>query len=513
MRINFGVFWKIADRQVTDMSVIGRNIFANFFGIALVTALTVAITPAQIRILGVEAFGIVGFIATLQLAFTALDLGLSSTLTRELAADHSEGKKDSVPLVRSALFIYFGIAIVVGALLALLSGLIARHWFNAGSLRVELIERSLQLVALFLALRWPVALYTGVLSGFQRLDTLNIVKSLAAIFRLAGGLIVLLVWRTLESYLWWIAFSALVEVALYAYACRHIYALMPWAPAISRQAIQRVWKFSLRMNLLGILALMIVQMDRLIVSKQLSLVELGNYNLAYTLATGLALITGAISSAVLPAFAALRHDSAPQTVADQYIKADRLMLSIVGFAAFTLMAYGDVILHIWVGPGSAGAVNALMYLALGFWCNSISAIAYNFAVAKGRPERFIQVNMLVIIPYALLIYFLVNALGIEGAALAWVALNLVYIFVLVRPVHKEMVGISTATWITKAVLPVAIAGGTLIMGVRFSAEMYTDQLPLSTSLILLFISCVSYGVFVLKYTGLNPLKFDRKNIL
>jgi O-antigen/teichoic acid export membrane protein len=67
---------------VTDMSVIGRNIFANFFGIALVTALTVAITPAQIRILGVEAFGIVGFIATLQLAFTALDLGLSSTLTR-----------------------------------------------------------------------------------------------------------------------------------------------------------------------------------------------------------------------------------------------------------------------------------------------------------------------------------------------------------------------------------------------------------------------------------------------
>ena len=495
------------------MSVVGRNIFANLFGIALVTALTVAIIPAQIRILGIEAFGVVGFIATLQLAFTALDLGLSSTLTRELAADHSEGKKDSVLLVRTALSLYYGIAIVVGLLLAILAGPIAHNWFNASALSVELLEHSLQIIALFLAVRWPVALYTGILSGFQRMDTLNIVKSVAAIVRLAGGLIVLIAWRTLDSYLWWIALSAVIEVALFALACRGIYALMPWMPGISNKAVQRVWRFSLSMNLLGILALIIVQMDRLIVSKQLSLVELGQYNLAYTAATGLALVTGAISSAVLPAFAALREDSAPQMVVEQYIKADRMMLSVMGFAAFTLMAYGDVILNLWIGKESAGAVSPLIYLAFGFWCNAISAIAYNFAVAKGRPERFIRVNILVILPYAILIYVLVNRFGIDGAAMGWVVLNVVYIITLVRPVHRHMVGISTTTWLTKAVLPVLAAGGLLIIGVRIAAEGWIGDLSQATCLSLLCISCFLYGVFALKYTGLNPFSFDRKNLL
>lgn len=495
------------------MSVVRRNIFANLFGIGLVTALTVAITPAQVRILGIEAFGVVGFITTLQLAFTALDLGLSSTLTKELAADHSEGKKDSVPLVRSALFIYFGIAIVVGAFLALMAGPIARHWFNSSGLSPQLLEHSLQIIALFLALRWPVALYSGVLGGFQRLDTLNIVKSVAAIFRLAGGLVVLVIWSTLESYLWWIAFSALIEVALFTIACQRIYPFMPWVPWISGVAIRRVWKFSLSMNLLGILALMIVQMDRLIVSQRLSLAELGEYNLAYTVATGLALITGAISSAVLPAFAALKYDSPPQEVADQYIKADRLMLSVVGFAAFALMAYGDVILNLWIGPESIGAVQPLIFLAIGFWCNAISAIAYNFAVAKGRPERFIQVNIAVILPYAVLIYSLVNVMGITGAALAWVVLNVLYIPALVRPVHRQLVGISTMTWLVKAILPVGTAGMVLMVGIRAAAELWTTQLSLTMALLLLFMSCFSYGIFAMKYTGLNPLKIDRKKLL
>lgn len=495
------------------MSVLGRNIFANLVGTALVTGLTVAITPAQIRILGIEAYGVVGFITTLQIAFTAFDLGLSSTLTRELAADHSEDKKDSVSLVRTALSLYYAIAILVGLLLLMIAGPIARNWFNTSALSVDLLEHSLQIIALFLALRWPVALYTGVLGGFQRMDTLNIVKSVAAIIRLAGGLIILILWRTLDSYLWWIALSALIEVIVFALACKGVYRFMPWFPGISASVVQRVWRFSLSMNLLGILALIIVQMDRLVVSKQLSLIELGQYNLAYTAATGLALLTGAISSAVLPAFAALRPDGDRQVVIDQYIKADRLMLSIVGFASFVLMAYGDVILHLWVGGSSVGSVSPLFYLALGFWCNSISAVAYNFAVARGRPERFIQVNMVLIIPYGALMYFLVNRLGINGAAISWVALNLVYIVLLVRPVHRNMAGISTLTWLSQAVLPVAAAGVFLVLGVRAAAEIWVTNLSQMTALLLLFASCVFYGIFTLKFTGINPLKFERKKLL
>ena len=100
------------------MATIKRNILANLAGGAAVAALTLIITPLQVHILGVEAYGIVGFIATLQTLFSVLDFGLSSTLTRELAGDTSRNKSASAPLLRTASTVYWCLALVIGACLA-----------------------------------------------------------------------------------------------------------------------------------------------------------------------------------------------------------------------------------------------------------------------------------------------------------------------------------------------------------------------------------------------------------
>ena len=67
------------------MATIRWNITANFFGSVWAVALTLLIIPFQVKILGMEAFGLVGLIATLQIVFNVLDLGLSATITRSVA--------------------------------------------------------------------------------------------------------------------------------------------------------------------------------------------------------------------------------------------------------------------------------------------------------------------------------------------------------------------------------------------------------------------------------------------
>jgi len=52
-----------------------------------------------------------------------------------------------------------------------------------------------------------------------------------------------------------------------------------------------------------------------------------------------------------------------------------------------------------------------------------------------------------------------------------------------------------------------------MVGIRAAAELWTTQLSLTMALLLLFMSCFSYGIFAMKYTGLNPLKIDRKKLL
>ncbi len=440
-------------RPVTSMSLVGRNIIANLSGSVIVTILTLAITPAQINILGLEAYGIVGFITTLQLAFTTLDLGLSSTLTRELAADTSKFKRASGPLLRTALTVYWSVAFAMGILITLCAGMVANRWFNASELSDETLESSLQIIAFYLALRWPVALYSGVLSGLQRMDVLNLNKAVSAIVRLAGGLVVLVLWRSLEAFLLWTAFAALLELALYIVTCHVVHPLMPIQLGLSREAIKKVWRFSLSMTFLSFLAVLIVQFDRIVVSSQLSLTELGTYNLAYTTASGLALIIGAISAAILPAFSAAQSRTDTANLTLQYMKLDRVILFVITPVSMVLILYGQLILNLWVGETSAnGAALPLALLTIGFWLSSTIVNIYNVAVAYGMPARHLRANLVLALPYLMLLNFLVTNYGVSGAASAWIVLNLAYVIILARPIHRQLLHVKTLNWLMNPVL-------------------------------------------------------------
>jgi O-antigen/teichoic acid export membrane protein len=489
------------------MYVVRRNIFANLLGGALLAGLTILVTPLQINILGMEAYGVVGFITTLQIAFTAFDLGLAGTLTREIAADHSEGKRSSRELLRTATTIYWISAAAIGLALAGAAGVIAERWFKVNALDVDVLDKSLKIIALYLALRWPVALYTGVLSGLQRMDVLNAAKVSTAALRLVGGIAVLLHWRTLEAFLWWTALNAVIELLAFAFACHHVHPSMPTRPGVSMPALKRVWRFSVSMNALAVLAVVIIQLDRLTISKVLPLEDLGTYSLAYTAASSISLVVAAVSSAVLPSFAATQGRGLPGELIQQYHRADRTMLTLVGIATFTLIVYGDLILTWWVSSeAAASASRPTAVLAAGFWCGAAMANVYNVAVANGRPGRFLRTNLVVVVPYALAMYLAVKVFGIIGAAWAWVALNVVYMLVLVHPVHEDFIGVSTKRWVGRTLVPSLAIGAATFGAPRFAAEFYASSQPTAhITAIALLVSLFLYGCFSVRWLGI-PLR-------
>lgn len=441
------------------MVLVGRNILLNLIGRGVLTLLTLVITPLQVNLLGLEAYAVVGFISTLQIAFIALDLGLSSTVTRELASDQSPGRLQSRDLLRTAATVYWLAAVVIGIVLAALAEPIATRWFTASELDSELLEQSLRLIALYLALRWPTALYTGVLAGLQRMDVLNAMQVGAASLRLIGGVAVLLYWRSLGAFLWWTALNALLEVVAYALACRRVHPAMPMWPGVSASAVGKVWRFSASMNVLTLSAVLIVQLDRLFLSKMLTLDDLGLYTLAYTVASTITLLVSAISTAVLPSLAAIRSKDSPAELRDQYARADRAMLFVVGLPALALVFHGEAILAVWINPAAAaGAAGPLALLAVGFWCSAVIANVYNVAVASGMLSRYLKVNLLGIGPYALGLYALIEHFGKNGAAGAWLLLNVAYGCLLVPSIHRKVLGISTWRWLTGTVLPFAMLG-------------------------------------------------------
>jgi O-antigen/teichoic acid export membrane protein len=482
------------------LSIIKRNVFANLVGTGLVAILTVLITPLQINILGIEAFGVVGFIATLQVMFAAFDLGLSSTLVRELAADVSAHKVGSQGLLSTASAIYWGSAILIGTLIAGFAGPIARWWFNADKLSPDLLVDSLRVIALYLALRWPVSLYIGVLSGLQRMDVLNLVKVTAVVVRLAIGILVVLHWRSLEAFLIWTAISAVFETSAYLVACARLLTGLSLLPGFSLTTVKRVWQFSASMNVLSILGILMVQMDRLVLSKAQTLDVLGYYNLAYTMASGIAMVIGAINAAVFPWFTEAQKNGQDRSLLlRRYHDATFTMLMFVGLAASVLMFYGHEIIALWVNPHAAdGAALPAALLAFGFWCSAAITNVYNVAIACGRPKWHLRVNLISVIPYVLTLFFLVGRFGANGAALAWILLNLAYALFLVVPIHRHLLGIGVGRWIAHTIVPPFVLGFSCFVPIRILADLLPGgAYTAATALIFSVTAYVMAGVYLL----------------
>lgn len=486
------------------MAKVRNNIATNLVAGVWATVLTAAITPLQVNLLGIEAYGIIGFIATLQIVFAAFDLGLSSTLTREIAADSSEGRTRAGELIGTATTIYWSCAALIGGTLALLAGTIARGWFNPVTLTTGQIENALYLIVLYLALRWPIALYTGVLAGVQRMVAINLVKIVAITLRLAGGLIVILLWRDIQAFLLWNALVALAEVAAYFEVARRAVPAVARRPGFSIPAIRSVIGFSGVMMAISLLALFISQLDRILISKMLTLEQFGYYNLAFSAASITSLAIAAVATAMLPSFASWQTNPQLDVLQSRYEHANRAILFIVGGASFALIFFGKAVLSVWIGSHAAEAAYAPMaILAGGFWLNAVISNAYTVTVALGRPGLSLRVSAASALPYAVALYLLISWYGTVGAALAWLALNLCYVAVLVPIVHRALLHVSTADWLARTILPFA-ALGIATFGV---ARLIAGQLPAADALPIQLAAAVAGG---LAYAGFGYRLLGRR---
>ena len=70
---------------MAERSPLKLNLIANFGGQTWITVVGVLVVPIYLRYLSVELYGILGVFWTLQNLLSVLDIGLSSTLNRELA--------------------------------------------------------------------------------------------------------------------------------------------------------------------------------------------------------------------------------------------------------------------------------------------------------------------------------------------------------------------------------------------------------------------------------------------
>jgi len=180
---------------------------------------------------------------------------------------------------------------------------------------------------------------------------------------------------------------------------------------VSMAAIRSVWRFSLTMAAIAALSMLLTQMDRIFVSKLLSLQAFGYYSLAYTAGIAISLLQLSINSATLPAYAeAASHGTGE--LAERYAKVSELMSFAAALPCFLLVFFGGDILKVWVSADAArGAGVPLMLLAAGFFVNAAVSNAYLAAVATRNAGIPAMVNAVGALLYAPALFALTRSFG------------------------------------------------------------------------------------------------------
>jgi O-antigen/teichoic acid export membrane protein len=434
-----------------------KNVFANYLGQAWRAIMSLVFVPIYIKYLGIEAYGLIGIFVLLLAWLSLLDMGMKPTLVREMARFTGGGSNaQSIrDLLRSVELVALGIAILTGLGIWMASGWLATNWVQADEIPVIVVSKAFTLMGLVTAIRFVESIYTASIAGLQRQVLQNGVTSIMATLRGLGAVGVL-VWLspTIEAFFVWQGLMSLVTVLVFMVVVYRILPSLPRAARFSKSALLNIWRFAAGMIGITFLALMLTQIDKILLSRILTLEAFGFYALAAAVAGGLYIMTTPIGTALYPRFTELLTQQDNRNLIRTYHLGAQMVTALMGSAAMIVMVFADRILLLWTAdPALTDQVAPIMtVLALGTFLNGLMWMPYQMQLAHGWTSLTIQINIVAVVLLVPAILWVVPVYGAIGAAWVWVTLNAGYCVIGVHFMYRRILCGEKWAWYSRDLL-------------------------------------------------------------
>jgi O-antigen/teichoic acid export membrane protein len=420
--------------------------------------------PVYIKYLGIESYGLIGFFASLQAWFSLLDMGMTPALGREIArfTGGSRSVESLRDLLRSIEIITLIIIVILSLTIYLSSDWLATSWLQTTKASDQIISDSIKIISIVIGLRFFEGIYRSVIVGLQKLVLFNIVNCTLATIRSVGAIFVLAyVSATIQSFFIWQAIFSLITVfTLFLLT----YFSLPTAHRTAKFSfaeILQIKRFAGGMSLNIILAIALMNIDKTLLSKFLTLTDFGYYTLASTVAAGLYMIIMPTEQAFYPKFCELHAKGLFTDLAATFHKSAQIISVLTGSAGFLLIFYGQSIVQLWT-QNSELAQHTSVIISILAIANMISGallMVHILQLTYGWTRISIYVNVINLVLFIPAIFWVVPHYGAIGAAFIWLALNLGGIIISVHFTFRRIMTSEKWKWYWQdIVLPVSTCG-------------------------------------------------------
>ena len=481
--------------QLRTASNLLTNVYSLVVGILFV--------PLYINHIGIEAYGIIGAFNGITTFLWLFDFGVTTNINREMAKFYeSEDKRDLLDLKKTLEIVCYGLS---GAIAVFLSGfiaLLAFYWFNSDRFTPQYLFSVLSILAFSLVLQFPIAFYTGGLLGLNKQVPLNFINIFINTLKCIGSYVAVFYFDDkIHAFLIFQAALAIVQLLILKTALAKFTAIESYQGKFKREILRRLKKFTSELFANNVVIILLMQSDKVVLSRVLTLEDFGYYMLAYSITTmTVGIFSNSVTNVIFPNFSRLvAADNREELIRNFHLSTQLMAWGMVSIAT-VLVFFAQEILTIWArNPAVAAKTSPLLAVwAVGIGLNTLTLIPYYLQLAYGRSNisfRFNLVSLIINVP-ALIVSS--HFYGAFGAALCWVVLNLVYLFTFIPVIRNSFLAFSLGEWYFKDVLPLLFVGVGLGAAFRWLIPHDLSHIYLFFSIGVCFLTIAGVTFFMTK---------------
>jgi O-antigen/teichoic acid export membrane protein len=374
--------------------------------------------PVFVRLLGEERIGISNLAGSILFYLMFMDLGLGQALVQVISSRLASGEPEQAKgILVSSIRVVGGLSVFGGLVVCALAVPLAYHWVKVPpALRFEAAW-----AFVFSGVGIPLVLVTNLfratLIAGGRFRELNLQRMLAHGLHWSCLLVGAWATRRIDVAL---GLTLLANGGMLLWSWRIASEVLPCQTRkLSLTELRPVLSMSGWMMVSSLVTPFLTQAERWVIGLKVGVADLAWYSTPVELAQKVFIAQGALIGVVLPNLARLRVVD-PGRSGSVYLRF--LFLQLALFAP--LCALGALVapefLGLWLGGNfQTFGADPMRIACAGVVLNLMGSAGYTLAISEGRSGLAGKIHLAQVVPYLLLVWWVVPVWGIKGAAWLW----------------------------------------------------------------------------------------------
>ncbi|MDP2562110.1 lipopolysaccharide biosynthesis protein [Psychrobium sp. 1_MG-2023] len=486
-----------------------KNVAFNYIGQLYVTFIGILILPIFLQYMGPEAYGLVGFFTLIQAWLSLLDVGMTPTLGREIARLKNKAEEHwrLLTVVNSLEITFTVIALIASITLFMAKDWIVSDWLTVETLNVDIVTTAISIMAIIIAVRWVASINRSGINAYEAQVWMNITDIIINTLRFPGALLLIIYADgDILAYFYFQLAVVLFEVSIIRFKMR---SLLPSknlenVKRFSLRELKRIAPFALSVGYTSAIWVLLTQLDKLLLSKYLTLSEYGYFTLVGVVVGGMTMLASPVTKALLPRMTGMLSDGKEQQMLLLYRTATRCVAAFIFPLGLVIAFNAEVVVYTWTGNKEAAAwVSPIMpVFVLGSMILAIMTFQYFLQYAHGELKYHVRWNTFSVLINVPLIVYAATYYGALGVGWVWFGFRLFSLIVWVAFIHHKFAPGIHIQWLLKDVLSPFLIAVAVIFCINSLYPLMVDMERLT-----LFFSLVTITIFTMLLTSSIALQY------